>query len=134
MSSNGKLVFDPFPTDPLDFSPWLVQSSKSNDCTLKTKNSDDKTEIVSHLAVYLMAWRWNLKTDIWNANDTDIGKLTAVLGYGHTAVKIFMRLRLQKFVSPVYPQPLCKGNVHGLTYKTNIYTKYKIVYKIFLKY
>ncbi len=28
-----------------------------------------------------------------------------VIGRGHTAVKNFMRLRLQKFVSPVYPQP-----------------------------
>ena len=31
-----------------------------------------------------------------------------VIGRGLTAVKIFMRLRLQKFVSPVYPRPLAR--------------------------
>jgi hypothetical protein len=76
----AKLVFDPFPKDPLDFSPWFkfsAQSSKSNEHTLKIKNSDGKTGTVSHLAMYLMAWCRNLKTDIWDANDTDIGKLAA---------------------------------------------------------
>jgi hypothetical protein len=53
MSSDGKLVFDPFPTDPLEFSPWFsAQSRKSNECTLKIKNAADKTETVSHLAIF----------------------------------------------------------------------------------
>ena len=78
MSSDGKLVFDSFLTDPLEFSPWFsAQSRKSNECTLKIKNSADETETVFHLTMYLMAWRWNLKTDIWDAKDADIGKLNA---------------------------------------------------------
>ncbi len=32
---------------------------------------------VSHLAIFLMAWRWNLKNGIWDAKDTDVGKLFA---------------------------------------------------------
>ena len=35
-------------------------------------------------------------------------ELIVVIGCGHTAVKIFIRLRLQKFVSPIYPQPLVR--------------------------
>ncbi len=34
--------------------------------------------------------------------------ILVVIGCGHTAVKIFMRLWLQNFVSPVYPQPLAR--------------------------
>ena len=34
--------------------------------------------------------------------------LQVVIGRGLTAVKFFMRLRLQKFVSPVSPQPLVR--------------------------
>ena len=78
MSSDGKLVFDPFPSDPLEFSPWFsAQSRKSNECTLKIKNAESKTEIMSHLSIYLMVWRWNSKNDIWDVNDADIKKLTA---------------------------------------------------------
>ena len=33
---------------------------------------------------------------------------SVVIGCGLTAVKIFIRLRLQKFVSPISPQPLVR--------------------------
>jgi len=78
MSSDGKLVFDPFPTEPLEFSNWFEnQSRKSNECTLKIKNAADKTETVSYLSMFLLAWRWNPKTEIWSAADADIGLLKA---------------------------------------------------------
>jgi hypothetical protein len=78
MSSDGKLVFDPFSTDPLEFSPWFsAQRRKSNECTLKIKNAADKTETVSHLALFLMAWRWDVKTEIWEAKHADIKRLNA---------------------------------------------------------
>ena len=36
MSTDGKLVLDPFPTDPLEFHSWFdMQSQKSNAHTLK---------------------------------------------------------------------------------------------------
>ena len=58
MSSEGKLVFDPFPTEPLEFSVWFdTQSRKSNACTLKIKDGAGKTETVSYLSVFLLAWR-----------------------------------------------------------------------------
>ncbi len=78
MSSDGKLVFDPFSPDPLKFLPWFsAQSSKSNECTLKIKNAADKTETVSHMALFLMAWRWDVKTDIWEAKHANIERLNA---------------------------------------------------------
>ena len=78
MSTDGKLVLDPFPTEPLEFGLWFEnQSRKANECTLKVKNDADKTETVSFLAIFLLAWRWNPKTEIWSAADADITKLTA---------------------------------------------------------
>ena len=78
MSTDGKLVLDPFPTEPLEFGIWFEnQSRKAHECTLKVKNDDDKTETVSFLAIFLLAWRWNRKTEIWSAADADIKKLTA---------------------------------------------------------
>ena len=80
MSTDGKLVLDPFPTEPLDFGIWFeTQSRKANECTLKIKNAEDKTETVSEsfLAIFLIEWRWNPKTEIWSAMDADIGKLSA---------------------------------------------------------
>jgi hypothetical protein len=78
MSYDGKLVLDPFPTDPLEFHSWFdMQSQKSNAHTLKIKNSADKTETVSYLALFLLAWRWNLNTEIWAAADADIAQLNA---------------------------------------------------------
>jgi hypothetical protein len=48
-----------------------------------------------------------------------------VIGRGPTAVKKIMRLRLQKFVPSVVPQPLARVLDHGLTSKLNIYTQIK---------
>jgi hypothetical protein len=48
MSTDVKLVFDPFPTEPLGFADWFEnQSRKANACTLKIKNEAEKTETVS---------------------------------------------------------------------------------------
>jgi hypothetical protein len=78
MSTDGKLVLDPFPTEPLDFDIWFEnQSRKANECTLKIKNAEDKTETVSFLAIFLRAWRWNPQTEVWSETDADIGKLSA---------------------------------------------------------
>jgi hypothetical protein len=80
MSTNGKLVLDPFPTEPLQFGIWFEnQSCKANECTLKVKKEADKAETVSFLAISLLAWRWNPKTEIWSAANADIVKLTATL-------------------------------------------------------
>ncbi len=38
-----------------------------------------------------------------------------------------------KICLPRISTTTCKGNIHGLTYKTNIYTKFKIIYKIFFE-
>ena len=38
MSTDGKLVLDPFPTEPLEFGLWFEnQSRKANECTFKVK-------------------------------------------------------------------------------------------------
>ena len=43
----------------------------------QNQNAEDKTETVSFLAIFLIAWRWNPRTEIWSARDADIGKLSA---------------------------------------------------------
>jgi hypothetical protein len=78
MSTYGKLVLDPFPTEPLEFSIWFEnQSHKAHECTLKVKNNDSKTETVSFLAIFLLAWRWNPKTEIWSAANAGIKRVNA---------------------------------------------------------
>jgi hypothetical protein len=80
MSTDGKLVLDPFPTKPLQFGIWIEnQSCKANECTLKVENEADKTETVSFLAIFLLTWRWNPKTEIWSAADADIVKYISTL-------------------------------------------------------
>jgi hypothetical protein len=38
VATDGKLVLDPFPTEPLDFGIWFEnQSREANECTLKIK-------------------------------------------------------------------------------------------------
>ncbi len=80
MSTHGKLVLDPIPTESLDFADWFEnQSRKANKCNLKVKNEADKTETVSFLALFLLAWRWNPKTEIWSAADADISPIIGQL-------------------------------------------------------
>ncbi len=46
-----------------------------------------------------------------------------VIGCGLTPVQILFRLRLQKNYPRRMSTTTCKGTAHGLTYKTNVYTK-----------
>ena len=53
----GKLIFDPFPTDPLDYASWFeLQYLGATATVLKVKYSNEKTEQISFVSIYLMGW------------------------------------------------------------------------------
>ena len=64
--SDGKLIFDPFPTDPLDHASCFdSQSLRATATVLKVKNSHDKTEQISFSSIYLIGWRLDPTTAKW---------------------------------------------------------------------
>ena len=78
MAADGKLVFSSFPEDSLEWGPWLQQGvQRSQACTLRVKNAQDKYETISFLSLYLMGYRRDPTTDMWAAHVADIKKLKA---------------------------------------------------------
>ena len=78
MAADGKLVFPSFPEDSLEWGPWLQQGvQRSQACTLRVKNAQDKYETISFLSLYLIGYRRDPSHDLWAANIADIKKLNA---------------------------------------------------------
>ena len=84
-SDSSKLRFSPFPEDSLEWVPWFQQSLQTcNAGTLRIKNAEGKTEIISYLSLYLMGYRWNPDEELWAADVADITKLDAAAILAHT--------------------------------------------------
>ena len=78
MTSEGKLVFAPFPENPLEWVPWFENNLQiAQETTLRVKIPKKADETISFLTIYLMGYGWNQKVNIWSAEDADIQRLNA---------------------------------------------------------